>query len=264
MNEIRNGTFERGDDKFWEIIGTGTLTISDSAPKHGTYHAEVYVASPNVVVLLASDYISVEFGQLLHVSYYITRDVQTEYATRFYEYDGALNLIKTTDRDHGYAPASYGKVCDMIKPAIGTEYIRVGVRLHDEEANNTASIDTCCAELIEGGSGQVYQLEALRVENKVAGGDSSATPLDMTGFTTYHADLDAGTVNGTNPTVDVDVCEKDCYDNERVLGSFTQLDAAGDERIDISPPLYDELYVKYTEGGAWSDVDLRVTVTGRR
>lgn len=264
MNLIRNGGFESGDLEFWVSVGDGSAVVSDTAPVHGTYHAIITVGVGDGHTLHSQDYIPVLFGQIMVANWYAKSDGGGQVYARFYEYDGDLNLLATTDRRGGDTPGAYQQFQAMLTPQPNTEYMRIGVYTYADEAPANVSIDSCYASTLSGDDPLVYRIEIANRVGVVSSFNTSLNPYDMLGFQTYYADIDCTVLTGTNPTLDLTVVEKDVYGNEKVLGTFAQLSAAGHERISIDPPIGDGMYVKYVEGGTWTNATFAVTVTGVR
>jgi len=262
MNLIRDGGFARGDTKFWEHTGSGTFSIDGSEAKYGTYCGKMVVPAVEYGFLRAKDYIDIKFGQVLYLNYHIKAELQTYYATVFYEYDGDLNLINTTIIERGYVTTSYLYVEDVLLVLPASEYVRVAVRITDEEAETTAYIDSFMCIIMETGDAYACNRELCDLKLLTSSGDTSGTPIRLVGFAEYYAVIDCTRVDGTTPTLDVDIIELDVYDNERVLGSFTQLSAVGDERISLLSPTGGDIYVKYTEGGTWTQCEFKVSLAG--
>lgn len=264
MNLIRDGGFGRGDTKFWETIGDGVFSISDTGTMHGSYCGLLDLTIGDTLIVIPKDYIEIRFGQLLFANYYIKSSGGGVYTTKLYEYDGELNLIKTTDRPAGHYSAGYRQVQAMLNPTPATEYVRIGVQVYVEEDSPEIRIDTLYASLLNGEDALVYHVEMINSGMLIASGDTDDDLIDMLGFNDHFADIECTVLAGTNPTLDVDVVELDVYGNEKLLGSFTQLAAIGHERISITCPIGTGMYVKYTEGGTWTDCRFKVTATGVR
>lgn len=262
MNLIRNGGFERGTTEFWEHSGDGSFAVSDSGAKYGSYCGLLSLSPGNTATVIAKDYIPIRLGQLLFLNYYLKASAGGECTTKLYEYDGGLNLIKTTDSPCGAVPSSYKQYLDMLNPAPETEYVRIGMYFWSQEATNQIRIDAGYASLLNGTDALVYAVEIVSNLTRVASGDTSATPYLILGFDAYYAELECTTLAGTTPTLDVDICEVDQYGNEQVLGTFAQLSAAGSERIAITRPIGTGMYAKYTEGGSWTNCTFSISVIG--
>jgi len=264
MNLIRDGGFGRGDLTFWEAVGDGTLSISDVTPMHGLYCALLEIAMGDHLTALARDYIPVLFGQIIIANFYAKSDGAGYIYTRYYEYDGDLNLINTTDKPGGMNPLAYTQFQSMLNPLPNTEYVRIGMHAYADEGPVNAKVDSCYASVLSGDDPVTYRLEIASKTGIVSSGNTSGTPMDMLGFTTYTAEIDCTVLTGTVPKLDVTVVELDMYGNEVLLGTFAQLDAAGHERIALDAPIGDGMYVKYVETGTWTNATFDVLVTGVR
>lgn len=264
MNLMRNAGFERGDLDFWVSAGDGSAVVSDADPMYGTYHAVVTVAMGDGHALYSADYIPIVFGQIMVFNWYALSTGGGQTYARFYEYDSDLNLLATTDRRGGDASVSYKQYQAMLSPQPNTEYVRIGVYVYADEAPAVFKVDSCYASTLSGDDPLVYRIEIASIAGAVSSFNTSLTPYDMLGFDSYYADIDCTVLAGTNPTLDLTVCETDVYGNEKVLGTFAQLNAVGHERITIDRPIGDGMYVKYVEGGTWTNCTFDVTVTGVR
>lgn len=264
MNLIRDGGFGRGDLEFWESVGDGSVSISSIAPMHGVYCALMEIPIGHGHTLIASDYIPVIFGQITIANYYAKVFGGGQIYTRFYEYDGDLNLLKTTDRPGGAMPAGYKRFEAMLNPQSNTEYMRIGVYAYADESASDVKVDTCYASVVSGDAPLVYLIEIIDAVGRVSGGDTSDALRDMLGFRDYYAEIECSTLTGTSPTLDVEVCEKDNHGHERILGTFTQISGVADQRVGIARPIGKGMYVKYVEGGTWTACSFKVSVIGVR
>lgn len=264
MNLIRNGGFESGDLEFWVSVGDGSAAVSDVDPVHGTYHAVITITTGYGHALHSQDYIPVLFGQIMVANWYAKSNGGGQIYARFYEYDGDLNLLATTDRRGGDNTVGYTQYQAMLIPQPNTEYMRIGVYGFADEGPADISVDSCYASTLSGDDPLVYRIEIASRAGVVSSFNTALNPFDMLGFQSYYADIDCTVLAGTNPTLDLTVVEKDIYGNEKLLGTFAQLSGAGHERITLDPPIGDGMYVIYVEGGTWTNATFDVTVTGVR
>lgn len=264
MNLIRNGGFERGNEDFWESSGSGAFSIDTGTPKHGVYCGLIEVNSGQNLTLLSKDYIPIRFAQKLFVSYYIKSDTSAAYRTVFYEYDDDLNLIATTNEDSMTSTGSYVQNESIFTPNSSTEYVRVAVYVVAMSATPHVRIDTCNVSMLEPTDRILYALEIADLSGVAASGNTSATPFNLLGFDEYYAEIDVTQVLGTTPTCDIEVCETDQYDNERVLGTFTQITAVTDQRVGIARPIGKGMYIKYVVSGTTPQFTFKTSVIGVR
>jgi hypothetical protein len=106
--------------------------------------------------------------------------------------------------------------------------------------------------------------ELCNETNETGNGNSIADAQEMLGCTDYYAEIGVTSFTGTNPTMDVEVREYDQIGYLRVLGTFTQVTAATNQRVGIARPIGDRLHAIWTMGGVVTDADFVITVIGVR
>jgi hypothetical protein len=264
MNLIRNGGFERGNMDYWVSVGDGSAAVTDVLPMHGTYCLAISTNAGETHTLYSQDYIPVIFGQIVVMNWHVKSPVDVMVEAQFYEYDGDLNLIKSSQRSGGHPLAAYSQFQAMLSPEPNTEYVRVGIYIRNAEGPDNVFVDSFYASTLSGDDPLTYRVEIASLVGKTSGYNTGENPFDMLGFEQYYADIDCTVLTGTAPTLDVTVHETDVYGNEKLLGTFAQLAAAGHERITLDAPIGDGMYVKYVEGGTWTNATFDVTVTGVR
>lgn len=264
MNMIRNGGFESGDMTFWTISGGGTVTIDDTNPKYGIYCLKAVASYGTAAIALNNDYVEVDVLQPVYASIWVKPSAQSDIALIIYEYDANLDQVGMTEHKLRSTTANHYQMVTMPIVGANTVYARVGIKCGAVMGLSDVYIDGVVLSTISHEKGSVVTSQIAELANLTGSGDTSGTPAHLMGFGSYQAHLNCTVCTGTAPTVDVSVCELDYYGREIVLGSFTQFNAVGGETISINPPLGNGMYVKYTEGGVWTEVDMVIAVTGAR
>ena len=264
MNLIRNGGFETGDDSFWEHTGSGTFTVQSIEKAHGTYAGKLALLSGQQGELMSIDYHPVEHGELYNIVAYIKGSNAKPMYFKFYEYDGDLNLIRSTNVNSTECKTAFTAMYGDYSPSVECVYLRISVLFYALTVATDFYLDSVGLKRFITQNGVILTEKIADISDAVASSDTSGDRRYLRGFNTYYADMRCTSLTGTNPTCDITIVEKDRNGRERVLGTFAQLSGAGDERISVNPPIGTGVYVKYVEGGTWTDCDFVVYLTGVR
>lgn len=264
MNLIRNGGFETGDTRFWDMTAGVSFEADPLEQKYGTYSGLLSMTNVTGGSVQSGDYLEVEPYQILDFSAQILPNGFDTIYIYVREYTEDLSFIRNRTLWTGTPAAAWLNVASQIR--LGGEVCYVQLRFY-VEVNATPSefnIDSVILNKVDMRQIPTKTVELCNLSNLTASGDTTDVLKDLYGFSTYYADIDITSLTGTTPTLDVEICEYDAYGNERVLGNFSQFDGAGDQRVGVAPPVTGDIYVKYTEGGTWTDCDFRVTLIGVR
>ena len=264
MNKLRNGSFERNSLDFWGAVAYANMIVVDTEQNEGAYSGQVTTTAIDTVTVRHNDNIEVVGGKLLYAEVYLKMDAGEEAALRLRYYDADLNYIGSSMSRILTGSGIWQKLGHGFKTISGAVYTSLEVRYYSTGIGDVFYVDSAYLELISVDELVLGGVELCQLYNIVATGDTADTPEFLGGYRVYYADIDCTSMTGTNPTMDVEVCELDEYSNERILGCFTQLTAVADQRVGISPPIGRGVYVKYTKGGTVTDCDFRVYLTGMR
>lgn len=264
MNKLRNGGFDRGNFDFWGELYDCTGAVVTASPHRGTHCLELTSTNVGGTYINHGDYIPVEGYELIDVSENIKATVANDFTIRMLYYDDDLTLIASSSSRAITGTGMWQELRSNFKAIPEAVYVKPQFRYDSTGIGQTWKLDTTFLNLISLDNLIISEVVLASLTNKTASGDTSDDPKPLLGFKDYYADLSCTSLTGTTPTLDIDVCDLDWIGNEVVLGSFTQLNGVGSERIKIDPPINDQVYVKYTEGGTWTDCDFKVNLTGVR
>lgn len=264
-NLIRNGGFERGDAEFWDVISDDTLAASTVMHLWGLYSGKITSVGTGTIRFATDDFLEVKPSAIVNLSFWVYGVAGKTMEVRIDKYnaDGTSIGSETIISQSLYADwTSYTAQYTIDEEAI---YIKVDFRILSPGDGDVYYFDDVSLIHLDNVYPSLRVTKIAQVQNAVASGDTTATKYYMLEFTDYYAEINCASLTGTTPTLDVDVCELDQVSNEVVLGSFAQIAAGGgDERISISNPIGKGMYVKYTEGGTWTDCDFEVSIIGVR
>lgn len=264
MSLIRNGSFERGDTEFW-VMNTGeSFDAATDEKKYGTYSGKLVTATGELGEVETLDFTAVKPHQTIDVSLQVMSsgtDLIYVYLEEYTEGHVFIRyhvmLVKTLSGAWTRYEA---------QDIVGAEcaYVKLRIRQAASAGIRNLWIDAVCMEVLKPEDMVIRVMELCDINNATASGDTHTDLKWMLGYRSYYAEVDCTSLTGTNPTLDIDVCEFDQRGNERVLGCFTQIVGATDQRVGIALPIGRGVYVKYTEGGTWTDCDFEVRMIGVR
>lgn len=264
MIDMRNGGFETGDITFWEVVADGTLGIDAANPNRGLYAGKVTADCFNTIKVFNRDYIEVQPYQVISAISWLKSADGVDWRLDIDEFDSDLNRVSGSVGAYKTGTAAYQQ--NRIQVVIGheTAYIRYSIEISPTGAGDIAYIDDMSLSAMDiAGAGvlveQIADMSAISVT-----GDTSDDKYQMRGFNEYVADLRVVTATGTNPTLDVNVMEKDSHGRDRIAGTFAQAIATGHERIAVSAFPGRDLYIDYTVGGTTPVFSFDVSIVGRR
>lgn len=262
-NLIRNGGFETGGLDFWENAGAGTLTVTDADSRYGTYSGRIESSASQELIVQAADMLPVTPFTLMSAniatktSDFTSLDVRAVYYDSDYQYIGYERIGYITPTG-GWDESAYPFV--VLSNAF---FCKIAIRCYALGAADVVLFDAVSLHEMTDAQLSFARVAFWQLSNLTASGDTSDDPYKAIGYHEYHAVIECDGLAGTAPTLDVNVCEKDPFGNERILGSFAQITATvGTETIAISKPLAGTMYVTYTEGGTWTDCDFKVAIYG--
>jgi len=263
QNLFRNPGFETGDDSFWELTHAGVMTIQSGTKKYGDYAAQVALDSMDKGYLYTKDYIPVDYGSLYIMSSWVYAVAGSYIYWRVSSYTDGLDVIESPSMTLVAAIAGWNLLQARYVPKAEVAYIKPAVVLYAVPGAGDYFVDTLVLKKAVMSEIVVIEDEIADVRNATGSGDTKEDSKYLYGAKEYFATLKVTALTGTNPTMDLDVCELDVYENERVLGTFAQLTGgASDERITLTKPSGQGIYLKYTAGGTVTDFDCYATVTG--
>lgn len=263
--DLRNAGFERGDLSFWEVGLGATLELETGEVYRGSYSGKVTTATaPNAASVTHSDMVAVEYGSIAAIATRIKMVAGDSVSIRARLLDADLNQIRVLNLKDISASGSWELLQSEYVVEKDVSYISFYLSITAGLGAAVEYIDSMYINILSLNDGVLGVIELCDLEDLTASGDTSADEHRMYGFRNYYAEVECTSLTGTNPTLDIEICETDQYDNERILGQFSQLSAAGDQRVGIAAPIGKGMYVKYTEGGTWTDCDFKVSVIGVR
>lgn len=262
---MRNKGFENGDLSFWISSGDGSVAIDATEKYAGSYSCELTSsAGTKRVYITHNDYIVSTPGGVIDFSVWIKGVAGDTFSMRAIPYDSDRNAGDVMTLKSIVCSGSWEQLQTQYIPLIGEDYIRIYLRLDSVLGAAIVYVDSFDAYIAKYDEMSIRKLEIANLSDKTSSGDTSGDEYRLYGFRSYYAEIDVTSVTGTTPTCDVTVCETDEYDNERVLGTFTQFNAVTDQRVGIAAPIGKGMYVKYVMGGTVTDCDFKVSVIGVR
>lgn len=263
-NLIRNTGFEAGNTNFWTVSSGDTFAADTGDKKYGTYSGKLTSVGTGTIVLETDDYIPVNLNGIYNLSFWFIGAAVKALSVRVEMYDKDLSYIDkeiVISKDCTIAWALYE--AQFICP-VEVEYVKIEFRI-------TAPLDTMCFWIDNAvfesciSEGSIIRIERLaNILSVVASGDTFDDRMDIQEFEHYYADLRCTSLTGSTPLLDIDVVERTEAGADIVVGSFAQLNGAGSERIKLTNATGRTMYVKYTEGGTWTDCDFTVDIIGKR
>ena len=263
--KLRNPGFEYGNTSFWSIAGVGTIEVDTAQKVEGTYSGKVTTtAGSKSADVVHDDLIPVEYGEVAAYSVFMRGVAADEVSLRMKTYDSDGNHRNTGIVKNCVMNGGWMQIQSQYIAKIDESYVQFYLVFSSALGSAEYHIDNLDIHVVALGAQAIQKLEIADLTNLTATGDTTSDLYKMYGFTNYYAEIECTSLTGTNPTLDVDIAELDVYGNERILGSFSLFSTADDQRIGISKPIGEGMYVKYTEGGSWTDCDLAVTIIGVR
>lgn len=264
MNFLRNGSFELGNENFWGALGSGTHEIQTDTIWIGAYALKVDEAGIGTPGVHSLDYEDVMVGDVIDLHAWVRSTPALGWRMRIYTYDADGMSIDYHDVGWLSGATTWKEMFGQYHVPSGVSYIRVGVGAVIAAGTADLYIDGIEAQKVHDMTAFMIRREIANLSNLTASGNTSAAPFNLYGGESYYAEVECTSITGTNPTLDIEVCELDSYGNERILGVFTQITAAANQRVGIARPIGSEMYINYTEGGTWTDCDFKVSVIGVR
>jgi len=267
---IRNGSFERGNLDFWDIIH-GNAIIDSAVKVRGNYSAKILTGADNVVSLATKDYIGVSEGEVYRAMAYMKNVDMTDLTFTAVGYDVDLDELVdeavTLDYIYGVSDWALTHTFFVIPPAFS--YVRLGF-VGSGAAGKYGYVDTVSLQRID--------MEKLAALSKLL-----VHVTDLTAKDTYYSDdfftgiwkvgefvLRVTSLTGTVPTLDVTI---EAYYPETqtwiTIITFTQATGVTTEKKQNVNDAYIGLgwlnRVKYVLGGTEvTDCDFRVGVVYKR
>lgn len=264
MNLIRNGGFERGTTDFWEVISSETISADSSEHVYGNYSGKVISSAGVMQGIRSKEYIEVKEGELINMMCWLKTSLVIATRFRVYEYDEDLALVDDdyAGRSSGGAGwlVNYGQY--LVNP--GVAYIKIAVTAVFTGAAQTMHVDGMSVVRLEMNHTFRLTRQLIDATDRTTSGNSIADAVEMLGGIEYYAELSVTSFAGTSPTMDIEIREYDIVGYTRVLGSFTQVTGAVDQRIGIARPISQRLHAIWTMGGVVTDADFKINVIGVR
>ena len=264
MSLIRNGGFERGNTDFWEVLNNATFEVSTVSPLQGTYCGKITSPGSTYPVVLCADYIDVKPYQILDGILYCKSATTRQVQTIAYYYDVDYSLISTETGQLVSNDGTYKLISGQFRVPAGCAYARFGIKIRTTYSGEIFYLDGAGLEIIGSESALSGVIELLPYDTYTASGSTYYDAKSMMQFSSYYAGLNCYSVSGTSPTLDVTVKEVDIFNIEVVIGSFTTVTAATEERIDLPRCLGRQVYLSYTIGGTDPSFDLGISLVGKR
>lgn len=263
--DLRNRGLELGDTSFWEADIIGVLLIESTEVHRGAYSLKV-TADPTIhrAYLRHTDYIPVEAGDIIDMEVYVKGAVGDNVAIMVERFDADLNSLETQSIKYTPFTGLWQSLRSQYVVDTGIAYCRLYLASYGTAGVPITYVDDASVSIFDRSKVGEMVIEIAALTDKTASDDTSTDRYRMFGFRDYYAEIDVTSVSGTTPTVDVEVCELDSYDNERILGTFTQFNGVTDQRVGIAAPIGKGMYVKYVMGGTVTDCDFKVSVIGVR
>lgn len=264
MSLIRNGGFETGNIDFWSLLGEADFDVSTADPHSGTHHLRATATAAGAARVYGADYIEVSAGKRVYLQGYMKGSRVLSGQLSVQEYDSTLNYLRhttllTMDVETAYTLFSgihfVGDDCAYIRPYIRSTVIAIG---------DTVDFDDI--SMLMEDRVNILSGEALLCDLNDIGvsGDTSADRHSVVDFYNFIADIEVADVQGTTPTLDLSIIERDLRGKDLIVGSFTQFTAEGSERIALTNCRGSMMYVTYTIGGTTPRFDIEVAIKGMR
>ena len=261
MSIIRNGGFERGSIDFWEVASDGALEISTLLPKYGTYCGKFTSAGNYQEFILSTDYVAVDPYDIVNLTGWVKSTAARNVQPILFAYDadysyigGLYSLSRTMD-------TTWMLLNSQVVIPYNTAYIRAGYYVEGSAADEVFYIDGYMGSILTASSNKTGSVNTHPYAVENVSGDTVGNRQDMKQFSTYHADLQIGVVNGVNPTLDVIVYEIDYRGVALSVGTFAQAIAVGRERIQLPNALGKGFYIGYVIGGTGPEFYFTVDIS---
>lgn len=264
MNLIRNGGFETGDVRFWDLVAGVSFEADNSEQKYGTYSGNLAMTGATGGVITTRDYIAVNPYEVIDFSAQILTNGSDDLYVYIKEYTEDLSFIGHRQLHHLVLPAAWTNLKSQFRLGAEVNYIQLSVHVVLGATPSNMYFDSVILNKVESVGIPARSVELCNLTNLTASGDTTSDLKDLYGFREYYAEIDVTSMTGTTPTCDVTICEWDIFGNERVIGTFTQFNGVTDQRIGIGAPITGDMYVKYVMGGTVTDCDFKVGVIGVR
>ena len=263
MSLIRNGGFERGTTDFWHVETDGTLDISTSSPKYGTYCGKFISGGNTDELILSDDYVEVTPYQIVSGVLWIKSVTARDTYLMIYAYDVDYSYIETFYGNLKSMNGSYLMLNNQFTVPVNCAYIRFGCRINRSSVNEEFYLDGGMLNIITRDSvtNGVIELLPLTYYNTTGGTYSNAK--DMKQFSTYYAELQCVYVDDPSSTLDVDVYEIDAFGESILLASFPQVTEASEQRIDLPHCQGNQMFLMYTIAGTTPSFEFGVAVIGK-
>lgn len=124
---IRNGGFERGNMAFWESLDVTSIEALAAAKKYGSYGCKMISEAANYGLLISRDLVSVSFGEILDLSYWIKNSATETVSMFVYEYDSDKNYMGFSYLPEISVGTEFTKYSELYKCKAGISYIKIAI-----------------------------------------------------------------------------------------------------------------------------------------
>lgn len=266
---IRNGSFERGNTDFWEVISDDTaLTVQTEELKRGTYGGLISVTNGIEGTVQCKDYIPVSVYEIYKLSAWAKSPVMDGLIVYVYWYDSDLNFI-TGDvlyEAGGVLPA-FTEITAFFGVPEEASYMKF--RFYNTKAVqadyvwylDSFSLLRVDIEKISARAVKIARVENLTTKDTYYGAEFFTGIWKQAEYHLYCTSL-----TGTDPTLDVTIQGYDPSTEQwKGVLVFQQLDDAGTEFKTVLSGLGWKQRVKYVLAGTTvTDSDFEVGVVYKR
>ena len=215
INDLRNGSFERGTIDFWTLI-TGTEFAASTIEKvRGLYSGKVKASAGGSAFIQNNDYISVQGSDIIRCKGSFFAKGAALYRIYYLEYDDDMSLIQETTKGGALVGDLWEEQEVYVILHNETSYIKMKVAIVNSDANEDVYFDNIRLELLNGSKYSVKYDVLINIINET----TKHTVVGSEFFTgiwkeaEYFFDLTSFTETvGANPvTIDVKI---ESYDPE--------------------------------------------------
>jgi len=262
---IRNGSFERGNFDFWEVV-EGIANIDSGVKKRGNYSAKLMAGALGYVSLRNKDYIEINPYNVYKYTGWFKNATLSKMKVSSIFYDCDRNYISGADillwEKSGVYDWTFSE--GWLVVPVEASYLRLYM-IGQGTQNTYGYIDSLSLQEIDLNKIAIYTKELLKKENFTSTG-TFYSDMYFSGIWKYgEFYLNVSSLSGTSPTLDVTI---QAYDSSTQLWKdivvFEQATGAGSQLKVATAGLGWKIRVKYKTGGTITDCDFVVGAVFKR